>query len=225
MRSHDKLFMRIYLAFSIEHMRIRREKGGKMAKLLYQGHGSYRVVADDGTVIYVDPYMGGGYNLPADLALVTHEHHDHNKLSLLTFKPDGKIFRGKDMTDGTTYRRASFKGISVEAVPAYNKNHPVTECVGFIISVDGITIYASGDTSETEYMHDLASRNIDYALLPTDGIYNMDAEEASECAAIIRAKHSVPIHTKPETPFDKSVADKFHCEGKLVLEPGDEIIL
>ena len=31
-----------------------------MAKLLYQGHGSYRITADDGRVLYVDPYAGEG---------------------------------------------------------------------------------------------------------------------------------------------------------------------
>jgi hypothetical protein len=42
-----------------------------MAKLYYQGHGSCRVTADDGRVIYVDPYAGGGYDKPADIILVT----------------------------------------------------------------------------------------------------------------------------------------------------------
>ena len=27
-----------------------------MAELLYQGHGSYRIVSNEGVVIYVDPY-------------------------------------------------------------------------------------------------------------------------------------------------------------------------
>lgn len=36
-----------------------------MAKLLYQGHGSYRITAGDGRILYVDPYAGDGYgNLP-----------------------------------------------------------------------------------------------------------------------------------------------------------------
>ena len=32
-----------------------------MEDLLYQGHGSYRIVSDEGVVIYVDPYAGEGY--------------------------------------------------------------------------------------------------------------------------------------------------------------------
>ena len=45
-----------------------------MAKLLYQGHGSFRLVSEKGTVVYVDPYVGEGYDTEADLVLVTHEH-------------------------------------------------------------------------------------------------------------------------------------------------------
>jgi hypothetical protein len=38
-----------------------------MPKLYYQGHGSYRLTADDGRIIYVDPFAGDGYEKPADL--------------------------------------------------------------------------------------------------------------------------------------------------------------
>ena len=196
-----------------------------MARLLYQGHGSFRIVSSIGTVIYVDPYLGDGYDKKADLVLVTHEHHDHGKLSLLTLNKDAEIFRGAEMTDGVRYSSAEYKDVKVRAVPAYNSNHPRSECAGFIILVDGVKIYAAGDTSQTDFMSSLASEKLDYALLPTDGIYNMDAEEASCCADIIDAGRTVPIHTRPETLFDASVAEAFHCRGKLTLHPGEEIDL
>ena len=49
-----------------------------MPKLLYQGHGSFRLTASDGTVIFIDPFIGTGYDLPADVILVSHQHDDHN---------------------------------------------------------------------------------------------------------------------------------------------------
>ena len=55
-----------------------------MAELLYQGHGSYRIVSNEGVVIYVDPYAGEGYDMPADIVIVTHEHSDHNQVDLVT---------------------------------------------------------------------------------------------------------------------------------------------
>ena len=43
-----------------------------MSTLTYQGHGSYRLQTNGGQVIYIDPYAGEGYDVPADLILVTH---------------------------------------------------------------------------------------------------------------------------------------------------------
>jgi len=40
-----------------------------MSKLLFQGHGSFRLTMDDGRIIYVDPYKGKGYDAPTDLIL------------------------------------------------------------------------------------------------------------------------------------------------------------
>jgi L-ascorbate metabolism protein UlaG (beta-lactamase superfamily) len=65
-----------------------------MAKLLYQGYGSYRITAADGCVIYVDPYAGDGYNESADFILVTHQHGDHNQIQLVKQKP-GALFDSK----------------------------------------------------------------------------------------------------------------------------------
>ena len=74
---------------------------------------------------------------------------------------------------------------------ACTKNHPISECVGYLIRVDGVLLYASGDTSRTDYMASMAELGIDYALLPTDGFYNMGLEEAMECADLIGAKQSL----------------------------------
>lgn len=43
-------------------------------------------------------------------------------------------------------------------------------------------------------MKDVLSKEaIDYALLPIDGFYNMDPQEASVCAAVIGAVHTIPF--------------------------------
>ena len=197
-----------------------------MAKLLYQGHGSYRITTSRNTVLYVDPYVGKGYDLPADLLLVSHEHPDHNAVGLVTLKPDGKLYRSSDLLKHGRYRSIDERDFHVEATPACNRNHPIDQCVGFLIKVDGLTIYASGDTSETAYMRETLSKAaVDYALLPIDGVYNMGPEEASRCAEIIGAKHSIPVHMKPGALFDAEMANSFHCAGRLILTPGTEIQL
>jgi L-ascorbate metabolism protein UlaG (beta-lactamase superfamily) len=201
-------------------------EGTGMAKLLYQGHGSFRLTAEDGTVVYVDPYAGEGYDAPADIVLVTHQHFDHNKLELITQKDGCSVITNAEAISGGTYGRFSIKGIEMEAVPACNRNHDRSECVGYVITVDGVKVYAAGDTSATDAMKTfLPGYGLDYALLPTDGIYNMDAGEAAACARRIGAKHNIPIHMKPGALFDRRVAEAFDAPDRLIIEPGWEITL
>lgn len=197
-----------------------------MGKLFYQGHGSYRIVSDKGIVIYVDPFAGEGYDLPADIILITHEHPDHNNLTLLHQNQGCTVIRPETILINGVYGSQSIDGIAIQAVPAYNSGHDKNKCVGYVIEVDGIKIYASGDTSTTDYMKDVLSQEkIDYALLPIDGFYNMNPEEASACAAIIGAIHTIPIHMKPGALFDRKLAETFVAEGRLILEPDQEISL
>lgn len=197
-----------------------------MAYLLYQGHGSYRIESDAGLVLYVDPYAGEGYDLPADLILVSHEHFDHSKIELVNLKPGGKIYRSVDLLINGAYRMIDCGEVHIEATPAYNSHHSKTECIGFLIWVDNRIIYAAGDTSTTTFMAErLAKEPVDYAILPIDGLYNMGAEEASRCAEVIGAKHSIPIHMKPGALFDEKMAHTFHAEGRIILHPGEKIAL
>lgn len=197
-----------------------------MSKLLFQGHGSYRIITNEGIVIYVDPFIGDGYNVPADIILVTHEHNDHNHVELPEKKDSTIIIRQDNLKNGTIYNKTSLFGVEIEAVEAYNKNHDKSSCVGYVLRFDGLTIYASGDTSLTEDMKNkLTNYNIDYALLPIDGIYNMDADEASICADYINARHTIPIHMKPMELFDIDAANRFIHKSRLIVPAGAEIDL
>jgi L-ascorbate metabolism protein UlaG (beta-lactamase superfamily) len=196
-----------------------------MAQLLYQGHGSYRIITQGGTVIYVDPFVGEGYDLPADLILVTHEHLDHNRVHRVSKKQGTRVIRAADALKDGVYGTFEFDDVKIEAVEAYNRNHGKDSCVGYILTMDNVSLYASGDTSETERMKSLKARGLDWALLPIDGIFNMNAAEASRCADLIGAKHTVPVHMKPGGLFDQKKAEGFHCSGRVIIEPGETVDL
>ena len=196
-----------------------------MAKLLYQGHGSLRLTSNNGTVVYIDPYIGDGYDKPADLILVTHQHHDHNQIDLPAHADGCEIIQNMDALQGGEYRKFTVKDINIEATEAYNKNHRKEECVGYLVSVDGLLIYFAGDTAQTKQMETLADRQVDYAFLPIDGIFTMNIKAAVDCAKLIRAKHTIPIHMKPGKLFDLKKAEKFVTDGAMVVEPGEEIEL
>ena len=197
-----------------------------MAKLLYQGHGSFRLTSDNGVVVYIDPYMGTGYDAPADLILVTHQHDDHKQVDIVAKKADCTIISNFEALAGGEHNSFSMKGIGIEAVEAgYNSWHDCKDCVGYIITMDGLSLYFAGDTSETPQMATFAERNLDYAFLCADGSYNMDLEAAAKCAELIGAKHNVPVHLKPGEIFDRERAEQFNGPNRLIIEGGSEVTL
>ena len=196
-----------------------------MPKLLYQGHGSFRLTANDGVVLYIDPYAGEGYDLPGDIILVSHQHADHNQVGLITQKPDCRVITNVEALAGGKYNNFSVKGIEIESVMAQNKNHSPDECVGFIITMEGVKMYFACDTCKTEQMASFAAKELDFAFLCGDGYYNMGLEEAAECARIIGAKHNVPVHLKPGELFDRALAEKFDGPNRVIIEAGEEVDL
>ena len=199
-------------------------------KLLYQGRASIRIITRENKVIYIDPFMGDGYSLPADLILVTHEHYDHNEIGLIEHKnEDCKIIRSKDAIVDGKHQTFDLGYAKIEAVEAGNNpNHNIKSCVGYIIELSsGIKIYISGDTSTTKQMGELANKNIDYAFYCCDGIYNMGMDEAIKVAKMVNAKHNIPYHITGDITdkFDMERALQFDVDGKMIIQNGQEIVL
>ncbi|MBR1711076.1 MAG: MBL fold metallo-hydrolase [Clostridia bacterium] len=196
--------------------------------LLYQGHGSLRIVTGEGKVIYVDPYAGEGYDLPADLILVSHGHPDHNAVDRIENRNDGcQIIYNTDALVNGEYKIYDLGYATVEAVQAgNNRNHDINTCVGWLITMpDGVSVYATGDTSKTDQMAELADRDIHYAFFVCDGRFNMDMDEAIECAKLVGARNSIPYHMAPGSLFDPERAELFDVPGKLIIPASEEIVL
>ena len=179
-----------------------------ISKLHWLGHDSFRF--DGPPVIYFDPWRLEGQMPVADLVLVSHEHHDHcspddvqaisgpNTVIVANAGsrpklPEAQVVRPRD--------RLIVAGVEIEAVPAYNVNkfrspgvffHPQEAGhVGYIVTVEGVRLYHTGDTDQIPEMENL---DCDIALLPVSGIYVMTAEEAAGAARAIRPQIVVPMH-------------------------------
>ncbi|MBR4450850.1 MAG: MBL fold metallo-hydrolase [Clostridia bacterium] len=196
--------------------------------LLYMGHGSIRITTSDGKVIYIDPYAGEGYEPAADLILITHAHGDHDNPGMIKNRSQGcRVITWREALEGGEHRIFDFDFVNVRAVEAgYNRNHNVKECVGYILTLPGgAKVYISGDTSKTPQMPTLAEERIDYAFFCCDGVYNMDLDEAAQCAELVGAKHNIPYHMAPGKLFDKKRAERFNAPNRLIIAPGEEIEL
>ena len=199
------------------------------ASLLYQDHASIRITSAEGKVIYIDPYAGEGYDKPADLILITHDHYDHNAPEKITVRSeDCEVITWNEALANGSHNTFDLGYVKIEAVEAgNNQNHSIQSCVGFVLTLsDGIRVYVSGDTSMTNGMKALADQNIDYAFFCCDGIFNMGPQEASECAELVNAKTSIPYHTNDATAgFSNENAEAFTANNKRILKPGEEIEL
>ena len=197
--------------------------------LLYMGQASIRIVTAEGWVIYVDPYAGDGYDLPADLILVTHGHFDHNGLDRVTLRnEDCRIITHREAVVNGEHQTFDLGYVKVEAVEAgYNRFHDVRECIGYVLTFsNGCSVYVTGDTSATEQMRTMADMHIDYAFWCTDGVYNMGPEEAAQCAEWVQARHNIPYHNDTSNAgwmFDEEKARQFGAPNLLVVLPGEEI--
>ena len=202
-----------------------------MATITYIGHGSLKLKTEAGTVVYIDPFCDPAwgfdpafYTEPADLVLVTHQHYDHNAIEVPAKKPVCEIWQNYEAQPAPgDYRTLTLGELTVRAVQAYSPHHKKEACVGYVVTVEGKSIYFAGDTATTEEMKDLAGLGLAAAFLPIDGIYTMDAAEAAACAKLLGAKVTVPYHTCPGEPFSREIAETFHCEGRVILEPGETL--
>jgi len=206
------------------------------------GHASFQIRTAD-KIIYVDLKKYGKIvetSEKADIILVTHNHGDHcsppkiekhQKKETVVVAPkncasriDGNVRTIKPGEETT------IDGVKIEAVEAYNIKrfkpsgkpwHPKGYGVGYLIKIEGKTIYHAGDTDLTPEMQQL--KNIDLALLPTGNKYTMDNAEAAQAAIAINPKTAMAMHTweKDREEFKKKV--EANSKTKVVLlQEGEE---
>lgn len=189
---------------------------GRSVRMYCIKHGSVRMNID-GKWLYVDPVGRGAqpvtdYSvLPkADVILITHEHGDHldadaiNQLSkdgtLIIANPNSQkqLGKGETMVPGDT--RTLDGGLAIKAVPAYNSTqgrenfHPKGRDNGYLISIDGFTVYVAGDTEDIPELSELSDLNIDVAFLPCNQPYTMTPEQLKSAAMTIGPKVLFPYH-------------------------------
>lgn len=178
-------------------------------EIIRLNHASFKI--KNHKVIYVDPFKIKP-DEKADLIFITHEHFDHFSPEDLEKIVTEKTFivachlcdleKYQNVRLVKPYENFEIENIKVETIPAYNTNkfrepgkvfHPREDGrVGYILEIEGVRIYHSGDTDNIPEMGNL--KNINIALLPVSGIYVMTAEEAVEAVKIIKPKIAIPMH-------------------------------
>jgi L-ascorbate metabolism protein UlaG (beta-lactamase superfamily) len=175
-------------------------------------HDTFRIAGSK--VIYTDPFRVQDKD-EADIVLISHDHFDHlslddlNKVifpgTTIVASPlcqeglkDVKVKAMQFLDPGGRY---TVGGVEIYGCEAYNldkgpepgkKFHPPGQKgLGFLIKMDGTTVYHTGDS---DFIPEMKSIHCDIALLPVSGTYVMTADEAAQAAAAINPRIAVPMH-------------------------------
>ena len=182
-------------------------------KIRWLGHDTFTL--EKGITICIDPYKLSK-TIHADLVLISHNHFDHLSLEdLKKISSDNTTIVAanecvsqisnislKEMIGIAPGDEYTIIGVKIKAVPAYNINkinpdtkkpfHPKEDKkIGFIITMEGTTIYHTGDSDLIPEMADLKP---DILLVPVSGTYVMTAKEAANAVDKIKPKIAIPMH-------------------------------
>lgn len=188
-----------------------------MVTIKWLGHAAFQI-RGKGKVIYIDLGEGVAPSEKADIVLVTHSHWDHcdpktiegvRKEDTILIAPKECVSKlGRGVRSIEAGDKIIIDNIEIQAVHAYNIKrfrspgvpfHPKGFGVGYVVRVDGKSIYHAGDTDFIPEMKELGA--LDVALLPTGDTYTMNNEEAAEATLAINPKIVIPMHrwdTNPE---------------------------
>ena len=178
------------------------------------GHDGYKLTVNDKMNIYIDPYQLSTTHhnkKDADIVLISHNHYDHLSLDDLKHVVGNNtiivaatecIEQLKNVKPAETRvvapgDKTTVHDIPIEIVAAYNTDkhfHPKADGkVGFIITLNEMRIYHTGDTDD---IPEMSATEPDIALVPVSGTYVMTAEEAAKAVneKIKPKKLAIPMH-------------------------------
>ena len=159
------------------------------------GHAEFLIETENGVRIVTDPYdVRCGYPIRpvgAEIALVSHHHHDHDAVENLQGNPTVIDKAG-------VYTPA--EGIMITAVCGYHDEEQGAkrgETLLFLIEAEGLRIVHLGDLGEK--LNDEQAGILydpDVLMIPVGGFYTIDGRQAKETAARLNAKVILPMHYK-----------------------------
>nr|WP_320115247.1 MBL fold metallo-hydrolase [uncultured Desulfuromonas sp.] len=181
-------------------------------EITFIGHATL-MLTFAGQTIHIDPWtnLADYSQLPkADLILITHEHRDHLDTKavdairtaytevVMTEVCAEQVSGGIIMHNGDTQQ---VKGITIEAVPAYNNvhmrspgvpYHPKGRGNGYVLTFGDKKIYIGGDTENIAEMKDL--NDIAVAFLPMNLPYTMTPAMVADAARMFKPAILYPYH-------------------------------
>lgn len=185
------------------------------------GHAEFIIETESGVRIVTDPYDGScGYpmkKVTADIALISHHHHDHDAVDNLKGEP--RVFDSAgSYTPEPDVRITAIKGWHDDA-----EGSKRGETLLFLIETEDLRIVHLGDLGcalDAEQLEIL--KNPDVLMIPVGGFYTIDGKQAAETAAQLHAGIVLPMHYKTEYnrdwPIDGPEPFLAACRGREICK-------
>lgn len=224
-------------------------------KLRYFSHSAFQITAKNGIKILIDPFLDGNPTSPvrsedvsANYIIVTHGHGDHVGDSLKIAKRCNSTFICVNEL-ANYFISKGFKAHNMHIGGAYNfdfgrvkftiahhgsmttDNYYGGEASGVILTIDGITLYHTGDTGLFYDLKLIGEMNkIDYMLLPIGDNFTMGITDALKAVELANPKVAIPMHYKTfpvieSDPYEFKKRLEEQGKKSIVMEFGQEIEL
>ena len=166
-------------------------------QISWKGQACFHIIASpakgEQVKIVVDPYNDSiGLRLPsleADIAMVTHDHDDHNNVKAL--KGDPFVITNPGEYD--------VKGIAIQGILSFhdeNQGKDRGTNTIYVFEAEGMKLCHLGDFGQAELTPEQVEKigNIDILFIPVGGVYTIDAKGAGKVLNQIEPKVVVPMH-------------------------------
>jgi len=224
-------------------------------KLRYFSHSSFQITTDSGLILLIDPFLDdnptspvSSADLSADFIVLTHAHGDHIGDSFKIAKRVDPLFicvnelanycidkgfRAHNMHIGGAW---DFDFGRLKFTIAHHGSMTPDgtyggEPAGVVMTIDGTTLYHTGDTGLFYDMKLIGEMTpLDYMLLPIGDNFTMGISDALKAVKLANPEFAIPMHynTFPVIMADPNeFKAKVKAMGKksVVLEYGEEIDL
>jgi len=179
-------------------------------KVKWLGHACFLIVSDEGLRIITDPYaVEQNLNYShikevADVVVVSHDHSDHNNVSVVQGKPE--VLKGSGVR---TVKGIQFRGIATYHDTSQGEQRGANTV--FCFSLDEMNLCHLGDLGHVlspGQVKEIGS--VDILFIPVGGFYTIGAAAANQVCDQLKPKVVIPMHFRtPQCTYPIAGVDDF----------------